>query len=159
MIAVTVGTISWRTTEVLAANEVAFVGTWVYAADGITSLMVWDAGLNNVRAMTAPEVAALPGQLATAKAQAAKASATAGIDTGALQAGDTNQRLFVAVVGMILDEFNLHKDKLNAILNAIDASTTYATLKTNIAAVPDYPTRTQAQLITALKAKIAATAE
>lgn len=40
-----------------------------------------------------------------------------------------------AVVLVIRDELNLHADKMNSILTAIDTSTTYATLKTNIAAI------------------------
>jgi hypothetical protein len=66
MIAVTIGTTSWRQTAVLGVNEVEFTGTWVTDTDGVTSLMVWDAGLNNARVMTAGEIAAVPAQQLTA---------------------------------------------------------------------------------------------
>ena len=95
----------------------------------------------------------------TVNAQQAKAQATTGIDTGALQAGDKQERLMVAVVELILDEFNLHALKINAILDAVDGAVTLAALKTAVALIADYPQRTKAQLITAIKAKIAATGE
>ena len=63
-------------------------------------------------------------------------------------------KLFRATVGIILDEFNLHAAKINAILTAIDNASTLAQVKTNIAAIADYPARTQAQLITAVENKI-----
>lgn len=63
---------------------------------------------------------------------------------------DLNDKVLRSLLLTTLAEFNLHKDKLNQILNAIDASTDYATLKTNIAAIADYPTRTRPQLITAM---------
>ena len=59
-----------------------------------------------------------------------------------------------ALILMILDEFNLHAAKINAILDAMDAATTLADLKSRIALIPDYPTRTSQQLINALKNKI-----
>lgn len=55
----------------------------------------------------------------------------------------------------LLDEFNLRvATKINAILNAIDTSTNYASLKTNIAAITDYPTRTIADLRTVVRNKL-----
>ena len=53
MIAVKVGTTSWRTTDQLAADEVEFTGEFLYADDGYTPLMVWDG--DNIRQMTAQE--------------------------------------------------------------------------------------------------------
>lgn len=96
---------------------------------------------------------------ATWTAQQAKATAAKDADDGDLQIGTAQQRQVVAIVGIVLDEFNLHAAKINSILTAIDASTSFADLKTRIAAIVDYPTRTKAQLVTALKAKIAATLE
>lgn len=55
MIAVTIGTTSWRATASLAAGEVEYNGEILYASDGVTPLMVWDAGLNNMRVMTSAE--------------------------------------------------------------------------------------------------------
>lgn len=67
---------------------------------------------------------------------------------------DVPFKLFRAVVAIVLDEFNLHAAKHNAILTAIDNGSTLAQVKANIAAIQDYPTRTQAQLITAIENKI-----
>lgn len=74
---------------------------------------------------------------ATRDAQAQKASATAGIDNGQLQAGDKQERLVRALALVVLDEINLLR----------------------AAVVPVLPARTAAQVVTAIKAKIAATAE
>jgi len=144
MIAITKTTTSWRAiadASQLTANEVAFSGDFLFAADGITPLMVWDAtldsGAGNVRAMTAPEIAARDAQRPVLVAQAAKAAATTGIDTGQLQAGDKMERLVRALALVVLDEVN--------ILRA--------------ASVPALTARTTAQLVNAIKAKVAATSE
>lgn len=63
-------------------------------------------------------------------------------------------KLLRALVLIMLDEFNLHAAKINAILTAIDNGGTLAQVKTNIAAIADYPTRTKANLITAMTNKI-----
>ena len=55
---------------------------------------------------------------------------------------------------MVLDELNLHATKMNAILDAIDGSTNYATLKSRVAAVADYPQRTESQLRTTIRDKL-----
>ena len=54
----------------------------------------------------------------------------------------------------MLDEFNAHATKINAILTAIDAGANLTAVKTNIVAIADYPTRTIAQLKTVLRAKL-----
>ena len=59
-----------------------------------------------------------------------------------------------ALVLTLLDEFNSHKDKINEILDAIDAGSNAAEIKANVAAIADYPTRTIAQLKTALRSKL-----
>ena len=90
------------------------------------------------------------------------AAARAAVDAAALSAGRDAmanrltgvEALERAVLFVILDEFNLHKDKLNAILTAVGTSTNYASLKTNIGAIPDYPTRTASQLITSVRTKL-----
>ena len=58
MIAIKIGTTSWRQASTLAADEVEFTGQYLYEADGFTSAMVWDAGINNVRARNAAETLA-----------------------------------------------------------------------------------------------------
>lgn len=52
---------------------------------------------------------------------------------------------------VLIDELNGHADKLNEILDAIDAGATAAEIKANIAAVADHPQRTVAQLKTAIR--------
>jgi hypothetical protein len=74
---------------------------------------------------------------ATWQAQQEKAAATAQIDNGALKAGISTERLVRALALVVLDEVN--------VLRA--------------ASVPVLAPRTAAQLVTAIKAKIAATAE
>ena len=54
----------------------------------------------------------------------------------------------------VLDEFNLHADKHTAVLNAIDTGANLTAIKTNIAAIADYPQRTEAQLRTAVRNKL-----
>jgi hypothetical protein len=59
-----------------------------------------------------------------------------------------------AAVLTILDEFNAHALKTNAILDAVDGAASLAALKTAVAAIADYPQRTKAQLLTAMQGKI-----
>lgn len=70
--------------------------------------------------------------------------------------GPPHAKLLRALMLVLLDELNLHAAKINAILTAIDTGGTLAQVKTNIAAIPDYPTRTKANLLTALTATITA---
>lgn len=53
-----------------------------------------------------------------------------------------------------LDEFNAHALKINAILDAVDAATSLADLKTRVGLIADYPQRTIAQLKTGLRNKL-----
>ena len=64
------------------------------------------------------------------------------------------ERVLRAIVLLVLDEFNTHASKINAILTAIDGASSLAEVKTAIAAIPDYPQRTGAQLLNAIKNKI-----
>ena len=61
------------------------------------------------------------------------------------------EKVLRAILLIILSEFNLHANKINSILDAVDASTSLADLKTRIAAIQDYPQRTQTQLINSIK--------
>lgn len=63
-------------------------------------------------------------------------------------------KLIRAVAAVMFDETNLHALKINSILDAIDAATTLVDLKARIAAIPDYPQRTLAQAIAAIKNKL-----
>lgn len=147
-------------------------------------------------------------------AQQAKVQATAGVDNGALQAGDKIERIARAVVLLILDEINILRAAVRHPIVSISRVTTVATVVTPTAhgltagdplsiagadvagynltttvasivnpttftyamanagvtpatgslsytmgAVPTTLPRTTAQLVTAIKAKIAATAE
>jgi hypothetical protein len=130
MIAIKIGTTEWRAAIALVGGEVEFVGTFLYAADGITPLMVWDGGLGNVRAMTAPEIAALPGQRATAAAQQAKTAATASIDNGQLQSGVSIERLVRALALITLDEINILRAAVLHPIVSITRVTTVATVTT-----------------------------
>lgn len=58
MIAVKAGTTNWRISDTLAADEVEFAGQYLYEANGLTSAMVWDASLNNIRPRNATETLA-----------------------------------------------------------------------------------------------------
>jgi hypothetical protein len=67
---------------------------------------------------------------------------------------DGVERIERAFALMLLDELNAHSLKINAILDAIDAAGSLAALKTSVAAIADQPTRTAAQLKTALRGKL-----
>ena len=118
---------------------------------------------------TAPQIATANGIVAafnwsagadlTAIAQEAKAAATASIDSGQLQTGVSLERLVRSLALMVLDEFNLHTTFESALLAASASATTLADLKTRVAAITPIGQRTPAQLVTAIKAKIALTAE
>ncbi len=71
-----------------------------------------------------------------------------------LVADDDISKKDKAVLLVILDELNLHADKINSILTAIDGAATLAAMKTAIAAIADYPTRTVGQLRTSVQNKI-----
>lgn len=60
--------------------------------------------------------------------------------------GKSDYKLLRALMLTILDEMNLHANKINAILTAIDNGTTLAQVKANIAAIVDYPQRTSIQI-------------
>jgi hypothetical protein len=53
-----------------------------------------------------------------------------------------------------LDELNAHALKTNAILDAVDAATTLADLKSRIALITDYPQRTIQQMQNAVRSKL-----
>lgn len=70
------------------------------------------------------------------------------------QLEDRQTMLLRALVLVLLDELNAHAAKINAILTAIDNGSTLAQVKSNIAAIADYPTRTAAQVRAALQDKV-----
>lgn len=92
----------------------------------------------------------------------ADAAARAAIDAADLQTMrdavvaqlDQTEDVLRAFMLAVLDELNAHAAKINAALSAIDSSTNYSSLKTNIGAVADYPARTVANLRAAVRAKL-----
>jgi hypothetical protein len=67
---------------------------------------------------------------------------------------DPPNTLIRSVLFVAIDELNLHALKINSILDAVDASTSLADLKTRIALIADYPARTPTQARNAIKFKI-----
>jgi hypothetical protein len=53
-----------------------------------------------------------------------------------------------------MDDLNLHSERMNAILDAIDQNSTLATIKSAIADIPNIPQRTGAQLKTSVRSKL-----
>ena len=86
---------------------------------------------------------------AAAKA-AAKTAVLAGVN------GPDRPDLLRAVALLVLDEFNAHAAKVNALLTAIDNAASLGALKTAVALIADLPTRTVDQLKTALASKMGA---
>ena len=59
-----------------------------------------------------------------------------------------------AVVLELRDELNNHALKINSILDAVDAATSLADLKSRVASIADYPQRTVQQLRDAVRGKL-----
>lgn len=64
---------------------------------------------------------------------------------------DQQNDILRALVKLLVSEFNNHANKTNAILDAIDASSSLANLKTAVAGIKNHPTRTLAQLRQAIR--------
>lgn len=67
---------------------------------------------------------------------------------------DALESSFRALALVTLAESNKHANKINAILDAIDGAASLADVKTAIAAIADIPTRTTADVKTALRATL-----
>lgn len=65
-----------------------------------------------------------------------------------------NENIQRAFMLLVLDEFNAHSAKVNALLTAIDNAGSLAALKTAVAAIADLPTRTESDLRTAIRNKL-----
>lgn len=98
------------------------------------------------------EWAANPPPTAQQVLERLRSQANAALD----QLEDRQSMILRALVLTLVDELNLHAAKINAILTAIDSGSTLAQVKSNIAAIADYPTRTAAQVRAALKDKVTA---
>lgn len=67
---------------------------------------------------------------------------------------DRQNDILRALVKLLVAEFNAHAAKTNAILDAIDAAGSLAALKTAVAGIQNHPTRTLAQLRSAIRAEL-----
>ena len=86
-----------------------------------------------------------------AAADAADLQANRDVAAAAIAQTENVLRAFMLVA---MDEFNAHASKIKEILDSIDAATSLANLQTRIAAVADYPQRTDQQLRTAIRNKL-----
>lgn len=102
----------------------------------------WDAVNDRPIPMTAPEQAA------------ATATALSAARDGAAERLTQTEDITRAFMLLVLDEFNAHTAKVNAILDAIDAAASLAGLKTAIGLLADLPSRTEQQLRTAIRNKL-----
>jgi hypothetical protein len=72
----------------------------------------------------------------------------------AVQQLDQLEDVLRAFMLSVLDELNNHAAKVNEILDAIDSGANLAAVKTNIAAIADFPQRTVDQLKTVIRSKL-----
>lgn len=87
------------------------------------------------------------------KAAADAARLQAELDS-VMTALDQQNDILRALVKLLVSEFNNHANKTNSILDAIDASSSLANLKTAVAGIQNHPTRTLAQLRSAIRAEL-----
>lgn len=102
----------------------------------------WDAVNERPIPMTAGEQATVT----AARLAAARDTAAAALDQV--------ENVTRAFMLMVLDEFNAHSAKMNALLTAIDGAASLAALKTAVAAIADLPTRTAQQLRDGIRNKL-----
>jgi hypothetical protein len=67
---------------------------------------------------------------------------------------DSVEDVLRAFMLTVLDELNLHSDKINAILTAIDNGANIGAVKANVLAIADYPQRTAVQLRNTVRNKL-----
>lgn len=104
---------------------------------------------------TAPQIAAAQAIVASYDAAADAAQQLTEERAAANASLTANDGALVrATILTILDEFNLHALKINAILDAVDAATSLTDLKTRVGNIVDYPQRTANQLRTSITNKI-----
>lgn len=129
-------------------------------SDGVARVDYQAAATPQQRAQGEAIVAAFDWSAAAdATYSARQAKTVAGSTFDAQQSAAAPDRALIALVQLILDEFNAHSALEASLFAAIAAATSLADLKTRAAAVALVPQRTQAQLIAAIKAKITAGAE
>jgi hypothetical protein len=100
----------------------------------------------------------ITGDVVTLMDAAARASVDAAILSAARDATanqlDGVENVLRAFMLTLLDELNAHATKINAILTAIDGAGTFSAMKTSIAAITDYPSRTGTQIKTTVRSKL-----
>lgn len=119
--AVKIGTIEavWIADAATPAGHVRYEGA-------LPARPIWDAGLNNIRQMTAQEIAALP-----TTTQQAKTDASASITSGDTANGSALEKALVAVVLATRDEFNRMRSMIPYRVVSITRSGTVATVTTS----------------------------
>jgi hypothetical protein len=136
------------TLEILrSADETKLSAPWVVIAE--SDAEAWMAvppqyrklAGQAIEEMTAQEKAAVD----AARVQAARDAVVAQFDR--------QEDISRAVALLLLDVSNRQAQRFNALLNAIDAATTLANLKSAVALIQDVPVATERQLIDALKAR------
>lgn len=110
----------------------------------------WEISGDLVGLMDESERDALDSSEAQTLRDAVRAAAKAAYDS----AMEEFAKALKAVALLTQDEMNLHALKINSILDAVDAATNLADLKTRVGAINDYPQRTPAQLKTAFDNKV-----
>jgi hypothetical protein len=95
--------------------------------------------VDHVEEMTQPEKDAID------------AAALEAMRDGVVQQLDQVEDILRAFMLMVMNEFNRHTERTNAILTAIDNATTLATLKSAVAQINDLPTRKAAELRAAIR--------
>lgn len=95
-----------------------------------------------------------PVEMNQTEKDAVDAALLTAVRNGTMAQLDNTEDVVRAFLQVALDELNSHAAKINAILTAIDSGGTLAQVKTNIAAIADYPTRTLGQLQTAIRNKL-----
>jgi hypothetical protein len=121
-------------------------------ADITTADPPWVYDGANLRDATAGEISASPANRLLDQRDADIRRLNAAIDNQA----DYYGRLVRSLAVMVLNEMNLHADKFNEILNAVDSAANFSQVKSNFAAITDYPQRTKTQMVNSIKANVSA---
>jgi len=121
-------------------------GTWIHSPD-LSAVNGFDSKYWTITG----DVVSLMSQGERDAVDAAELTSRGDTIAALIEVAQSYEKAFAEI---LLDEFNGHATKINAILTAIDNGATLANVKTNIAAITDYPSRSLAQLRTALRSKL-----
>lgn len=118
----------------------------VDSAGGVETITFWNAA----------KLGAQPSDATLAAVTQAQADSAVNAAKDAVQLAAYDARSVLRASALVIaDELNAHALKINAILTAVDNASTFANLKTAIAAIQDYPQRSDAQIRTAITNKLA----